>query len=182
MGKLDSAFWHGDFGFLIDRSHLPLSAVKELSAFRDDRFADFLESSSRLPILNGAPVASWLLPRLAEVTRGSINLDDQERVRNDGGCVFLKWISFTKEMKPRAFFNLLCYSNRIIIQGKCMSNTVPCDLASAFISPLLEHPEGLRKWKVLVTDTDPPNAPGKLGRTYVFGWDGAKFLGTREYE
>src|SRR5579875_2767175 len=115
MGKLDSAFWHEDFGFLIDRSHLPLSAVEELSAFRDDKFADFLESSRRLPNLKGAPVASWLLPRLAEVTRGGINLDDEEQVHNHGGCVSLKWVSFTKEMKPRAFFNLFCYSNRIVV-------------------------------------------------------------------
>ena len=35
---------------------------------------------------------------------------------------------------------------------------------------------------MFVTDTDPPTAPGSLGRMYVFGWDGVKFLGTREHE
>lgn len=63
-----------------------------------------------------------------------------------------------------------------------MPNTVQGELVSAFVSPLLDQSDGLRTWKVFVTDTDPPNAPGKVGRTYVFGWDGSKFLGNRGYE
>ena len=182
MANLDSVFWHEDFGFLIDRSHQPVASIPELEAFRDGNIADMLESSGRLPDLNGAPVASWLLPRLVDATRGSINLDDGERLHNDGGGIYLKWVAFTKTLKARAFFSLRCYPNRIILDGRCMRNTEPAELVSAFLTPLLEQPEAIRKWRAFVTDTDPPKSPGKLGRTYVFGWDGTKFLGTREYE
>jgi hypothetical protein len=182
MGNLDSAFWHDDFGFLIDPSHHSVNSTAESRDFRDASIADVLQSSDRLPNLNGAPVASWLLSRLVEATRGGINLDDQENQHNDGGCIYLRWVAFTKALKPRAFFAVLCYSNRIVMAGKCMSNTEPMELAAAFLAPLLEQPGALRKWRVYATDTDPPSAPGKCGRRYVFGWDGTKFLGTRDYE
>jgi len=61
-----------------------------LQTFRDSEIADKLEASGRLPALGGAPVASWLLPRLVEITRNGIQLDDEERIRNDGGSVYLK--------------------------------------------------------------------------------------------
>ena len=182
MGNLDSAFWHDDFGFLIDRSHTHIASTADLRAFRDDFIADVLDASGRLPNLNGAPVASWFLPRLVEVTRAGINLDDQEQLHNDGGGIYLEWVAFTKAFKPRSFFNVRCYSNRIVMDGKCMANTEPGELVAAFLASLLEAPGVLRKWRVSVIDVDPPKGPGKLGRKYVFGWDGRRFLGTREYE
>ena len=36
MDNLDSAFWHEDFGFLIDRSHVPVAATVALKVLRDD--------------------------------------------------------------------------------------------------------------------------------------------------
>ena len=182
MSNLDSAFWYDDFGFLIDRTHHPVAAGAGLKAFGDSEIAEKLEASGRLPALGGAPVASWLLPRLVEITRGGIQLDDQERILNDGGCVYLKWLAFTKTLKPRAFFSLIAYPNRIKVRGDCLPNTEPAQLVAAFLAPLVEHPDALRKWRVSVTDTDPPSAPGTLGRTYIFGWNATKFLGTREHE
>jgi hypothetical protein len=117
-----------------------------------------------------------------EITRGGIQLDDQERIRNDGGCVYLRWLAFTKTLKPRAFFDLVCYPNRIGVRGHCMPKTEPALLVAAFLGPLVEHPDAIRKWRVSVTDTDPSSAAGTLGRNYVYGWNGAKFLGTRAYE
>ena len=181
MSNLDSAFWYDDFGFLIDRTHHPVAARADLKAFADSEIAERLEASGRLPVLGGAPVASWLLPRLVEITRGGIQLDDQEQICNDGGCVYLKWVAFTKTLDPRAFFSLISYPNRIKMHGNCMPNTEPAQLVSAFLAPLLEHADALRKWEVSVTDTDPPTAPGTLGGPYIFGWNGTKFLGTRPY-
>jgi hypothetical protein len=182
--NLDSAFWHEDFGFLLDRSciDVPVVPTSETKAFRENRVAEICESSGRLPNLNGAPVASWFLPRLVEVSRGGIYLDDGEHLNNDGGDVCLYWVAFTKTLKPRSFFKLHCYSNRITMDGTCMPNTEPADLVAAFLAPLLENSSAIRVWRVSVRDTDPPNAPGTFGRSYVFGWDGIKFLGTREYE
>ena len=79
-----------------------------------------------------------------------------------------------------AVYSLL--SSRIFCSIAFVFERLHVCLKSAFVSPLLEQPEGLRTWKVFVTDTDPPERPGKLGRRYVFGWDGARFLGNREYE
>lgn len=169
MANLDSAFWHDDFGFLFDRTHLPVASTTEMQEFEDSSVAEKLEANGLLPNLNGAPVASWVLPRLVEITRDGINLDDGERLRNDGGCVFLKWVAFTRSLTPRAFFSLLCYSNRITAFGHRMANTQASDLMSAFIAALIEEPYAIRKWRVSVIDMDPPKTPGKRGRTYVFG-------------
>jgi len=178
--NLNSAFWHDDFGFLIDRSHVPVGAIADVRTVREDGIADMLESTGRLPNLGGAPVASWLLPRLVDATHGGINLDDCEHLRNDGGGIHLQWAAFTRAIKPRAFFRVNCYSNRITTHGQCMPNTDPTELVSAFFAPLLEQPTALATFRVSVTDMDPPTAHGKPGRRYVFGWDGVKFLGSRE--
>jgi hypothetical protein len=138
------AFWSGDLGFAID-------VLRELSNCRIERsrhqktgIAEFLEQSGRLPDLNGAPVASWVLSRLFVMTKGNLEIDETELLHNDGGCVWLDFKVFSRSFNPRGFLELFCYSNRINVVVQGLETMDAEQVACAFLDGLQADPLNLR--------------------------------------
>jgi hypothetical protein len=179
MAMMDGVFWHNGFGFVVARrwaeSHFP----DRRKIDRTD-IALRLEASGRLPNLAAAPVASWLVARLFELTRQRLGFETHARLRNDGGSIPLHLIAFTECLKPVAFLDLRADSTGIEFWGECAADIDPDQITSVFLSALLAHPDALVKCKLTTIDTDPPDLPHRrVGEPHVFGWNGTRFLGQR---
>lgn len=179
---MERVFWSADIGFVVDLQHMRATRLTDSATLKELKVADELEQTGRLPHRGGAPVASWIIARLLELTHGGIGIDERENLFNDGGVIQLDWIAFSRALKPVAMFQQLCYSNRVELHGQVLRSVGAAALKAALLDALLLEPKTVRVCRITVTDTDPPTAPGKLGRRYVFGWDGKQFLGTRDYE
>jgi len=147
----------------------------------EEGIAEFIEQSGRLPALHGAPVASWLLSRLFVMSKGNLGIDEKELLYNDGGCVWTDWEVFSQSFNPRGFVRLICHVHRIDAEVRVPAGIDAKVVLGAFLEAVMAEPEDLRKCRVSVIDTDPPNG-GRFGKKYVFGWDGKRFLGSRVYE
>ncbi|MGL6074239.1 MAG: hypothetical protein ACRC8S_08765 [Fimbriiglobus sp.] len=177
---MDGVFWHDDMGFVVDPQKMPASFPDAVKIEVID-FAERLEASGKLPPLGPAPVASWLLARLFQLTRDRLGFDTNERIRNDGGGYYLNFVAFTRKLKPVAFFMLHGQSKSVRLWGTCPSEISPEAVLLAFSESLLENPTDLMVCKVTTIDTDPPNLHVKrTGKPIVFGWDGTGFLGFRK--
>src|SRR5262245_41810283 len=102
---MDGVFWRGDMGFVVDPQHMS-SSFPDAKNLEQPDFAGVLSSSGKLPSLGTAPVASWLLARLFQISRDRLGIETHGRSYNDGGGYYLNFVAFTRDLRPAAFFNL----------------------------------------------------------------------------
>ncbi len=174
---MDGVFWDGDVGFVVDQQRLPSSFADGISipTFSLDQL---LIDCGRLPLLGPAPVASWLLARLMQLTTEGLGFGAYEKVYNDGGGYSINFVAFSRDMQPLAFFNVLGSSSSCRCWGQASSPFPPEILIQTFIHALTSDVTDLMECKVTCFDTDPPNLPKRrIGKPHVFGWDGSRFLG-----
>jgi hypothetical protein len=173
---MNGVFWNDDTGFVVDPQSLP-SRFPHGMEFRELEFAGRLLESGALPELSGAPVASWVLARLFALPGERLGFEARCRLRNDGGGFHLNWVAFDRSLCPAAFFDLAGYPTAVWLYGGCSPLFDSESVVAAFTNSLTSEPLVLTPCRVEIVDTDPPEAPGKFGRTFVYGWDGGRFLG-----
>jgi len=177
---MDGVFWRGEMGFVVDPQHMASRFSDAMSIDQPD-FAAILESSGQLPSLGPAPVASWLLARLFQLTRERLGFETHGRSYNDGGGYYLNFVAFTRELKPAAFFNVHGDSAGVRIWGTCAAEFTPRAILESFTEAILESPNDLMVCKLTTVDTDPPDLDKRrFGKPHVCGWDGTNFLGFRK--
>lgn len=177
---MDGVFWHDDMGFVVDPQHMA-SSFPDGKNFDQPEFAEILKSSAKLPSLGPAPVASWLLARLFQLTRERLGYETHGRSYNDGGGYYLNFVAFTRDLKPAAFFNLHGDSAGARLWGSCAAEFTPDAILKSFSEAILENPSDLMVCKLTTIDTDPPDLDKRrFGKPRVYGWDGSKFLGFRK--
>jgi hypothetical protein len=177
---MDGVFWSGDLGFVVDRLHMP-ARFSDARSIDQPGFAAVLESSRKLPSLGPAPVASWLVARLFQLTRERLRFEPQDRIYNDGGGYSLNFVAFTRELKPAAFFDIHGDSAGVRVWGTCAAEFSPAAILQAFIAAILESPDDLMICRLVTVDTDPPDLEKRrFGKPQVYGWDGNRFLGFRQ--
>jgi len=130
--------------------------------------------------LGPAPVASWLLARLFQVTRERLGFETHGRSYNDGGGYYVNFIAFSRDLRPAAFFDLHADSTGVRLWGTCSADVSPDIILKSFVGALLENANDLMVCKLTTIDTDPADlGKRRFGKPQVYGWDGAKFLGYR---
>jgi hypothetical protein len=161
----DRIFWHFDFGFVADGS-AGESAFPGGESYEVLEFAERLQSSKRLPELNSAPVASWVLARLFDLTKGHMPSKPVAMVAGPMAEYFVSLIAVTRELKPAAFLHLSGRQDMVILQTSTPEGTSAFDVIHAFYSALITAPLELHpcQWSV--------RGPNKL---VAFGWDGTAF-------
>jgi hypothetical protein len=176
---MEGVFWHGDMGFVVD-------PCKMSSNFPDARtierweIGESLKASGKLPSLGPAPVASWMLARLFQLTKERLGFDTHDRRGSDGGGYYLNFVAFSRHLKPEAFFYVHGDSAGVRFWGTCAANVSPETVVTNFTEAVLENPTELTVCKLTTVDTDPPDLKRRYGKPHVFGWDGNKFLGFRK--
>lgn len=177
---MDGVFWRDDMGFVVDPQCMS-SSFPDARNIDQPNFGEILKSSEKLPSLGPAPVASWLLARMFQLTRERLGFETHGRSYNDGGGYYLNIVAFTRDLRPAAFFNLHGDSTGVRLWGTCSSEFSPEAILKSFGEVLLESPDDLMKCKLTTIDSDPPNLDKqRFGKPHIYGWDGSKFLGFRK--
>lgn len=96
---MDGVFWHNDMGFVVDPQRMA-SSFPDAQMIEQLQFAQVLKSSGKLPSLGPAPVASWLLARLFQLTLERLGFETHGKIYNDGGGYYLNFVAFTRDLRP----------------------------------------------------------------------------------
>lgn len=156
------------------------SSFPDAKTFHEPHFAAILKASERLPSLGPAPVASWLLARLFQLTRERLGFETHGRSYNDGGGYYVNFVAFTRDLRPAAFFNVHGDSAGVRVWETCAATFSPEAVLKAFTDAILDRPNDLMLCKLTTIDTDPPDLDRRRhGKPQVYGWDGRKILGFR---
>lgn len=140
-----------------------------------------LQATNKLPDLNGAPVASWLLARLLALTDNGF--EDQVRERNDGGGFVLEFVVYNDADDPVASFQLQGNTEGIAILGERSGDHSNDAIVHAFVSATVDAPVDLQQCRHLIKDPEWRHEPDAFsptpvkGSTNRYGWDGTRFLG-----
>jgi hypothetical protein len=152
-------------------------------SFHDEAFDMRLTSSGRLPDLGGAPLASWLMARLAKLTDDGFPSSGTEH--NDGGGWCIEFVVYVADERPIATFQFQGDMHGAAVFGERTQDCDPEAVLSAMATALLEHPEDLLPCRLRVVDPEweedpacyePMPAPGDRN---VYGWNGERFLGKK---
>ncbi len=130
--NLDGVFWQNELGFVVDKHKMP-SSFPSGDIFGPVSLRALLLDSKKLPNLGAAPVASWLLARLMQLTNEGLGFERNDRLYNDGGGYYLNFITFSRNMTPLAFFNVHGTSE----ECSCWGNVPLAFYRRNYLRPLL---------------------------------------------
>lgn len=171
--------------FVWDEYRFQIENGSELIGLRESLVCEDLDlkmqATNKLPALNGAPVASWVLARLLAMTDNGF--EDEVRERNDGGGFVLEFVVYKDTDTPVASFQLQGNTEGIAMLGERSGNHPNDQIVHAFVSAVVESPMDLKECRHLIKDPEWQHEPGTFsptpvkGSTNQYGWDGSKFLG-----
>jgi hypothetical protein len=175
--NLDGVFWQDELGFVVDKHRMP-SSFSGGDIFGPVSLRALLLDTKKLPNLGAAPVASWLLARLMQLTDEGLGFERNDRLYNDGGGYYLNFITFSRNMTPLAFFNVHGSSDDCSCWGQCTAGFLSAKLLATFVDALVVNVDDLMECRLVYRDTDPSNLDKRrIGRPCVMGWDGTSYLG-----
>jgi hypothetical protein len=193
--RVEASDWEGDSarGFCHD--------------LQEDAFDLRLSGTGKVPGLGGAPIASWLLARLARLTDDRLGLAGEEGV--DGGGYLVEFVVYrvgpdwrTEAARGQGFlFDMAEFLPPVASEDAVASFQFQADMEGAAVigrraagcpgeevlealaAAILAAPADLMPREVIVRDPewnlDPEMySPRPVeGSRNVYGWDGARFLG-----
>ena len=169
------AFWQDDIGFVCNSNftdaQLPGTCTTSLTDFHKT-----LSESGRLPDLGGAPVASWVLARLAALSAKRFPYHVGQIFGSDGGDYWLQFIAFTPKFQPLGLVSLSGGETAVQIWAQISPASESERVLAAFTETILVNPTDLTRTSLIVVCTDlaDPNLWKKM--PFIFGWDGKRFL------
>jgi hypothetical protein len=200
---MESSFPSGRFRFYVDFSETERDQERGFSVYLDDDdFALRLTRSGTLPDLNGAPVASWILARLARLTEDRLGLAEEEHV--DGGGYMIEFVVYriptgpdpqqllmfgleqsdlSIEDLPVAAFQFQADMTGAGVIGQRVPDCPAEEILEAFAAELLAAPTDLTPRELAVYDPEWEDDPGEYipvpdeDTRNWYGWDGSQFLG-----
>lgn len=162
-------FAAGELTFALDDGWGVVELADPVELALED-FDAVLHASGRVPELGGAPLASWVLARLAALAGGRLGLLE-EGVELCEGAVFV--VDFVVAGPAGPVGKVQVQGGAIgvgllgVVEGSAEA------VAQALRDALLGEPEVLASYAVAVAE---PGADGEPGPVFRYGWDGARFL------
>jgi hypothetical protein len=129
-----------------------------------------LMNSGKVPTLRGAPVASWVLARLAALTGETLGSGQGEMQHNDGGDYNLEILVYRQDRTPVGQVQLQGGRGGVAALGECAATESPARIVEEFIAALLHEPKAVAPCQLRVRNLD-------TGKWRVFGYDDNKYLG-----
>lgn len=201
-------FTSGRFRFKVEESDWESDSARGFhEELEDGDFGLRLTSTGRVPDLGGAPVASWLLARLARLTDDQLGLASLEHV--DGGGYVIEFVVHRVGVDwqaeaaagQRFLFNMAEFQRPLESEGAIASFQFQADMEGAaiigrrsadcpggevleaFAAAILAAPADLRPRELVVRDPEWNLDPEMYdpqpvnGSRNTYGWDGFQFLG-----
>jgi hypothetical protein len=180
---MDGSFTSGRFRFQVESSDW---VHDEARGFNEDLYDDGdlglrLAGSGRVPDLGGAPLASWLLARLARLTDGRLGLAGEEH--NDGGGYVVEFVVYAEPEQAVASFQLQADMEGAGVVGQRVADCPAEEVLGALAAALLAAPDELMARELAVRDPEWELDPEMYkprpveGTCNQYGWDGQHFLG-----
>jgi hypothetical protein len=147
---IPGAFWSSECGFVCEDHYRDIDLAGALLVTRSG-IEKTLSSSGALPPLNGDPVASWLLARIAFLSGKRFPFSYGQVVGSDGADYFVRFYCVVSPATPTGV--LLCRGSS---QGISFGLRHPRDqqgdrLLDAFQAVLLERPSEVARCRVVVS-------------------------------
>lgn len=159
-------------------------AISGLTKERVENDLDKIFSrNERLPNLGKAPVASWVLARLARLTQGKLGSCLDPKQRNDGGGYAVSFLVYNSDQLPIAELELQGDSMGAFVLGRCSECISSEETVNALVSALIADAQDLTPCRISVIDPEWREDPEgytpkpKRGARNWYGWDGLRFLG-----
>ena len=172
---IPDAFWSSGYGFVCEDRYRGVELPGALSITRSSVEAT-LSGSGALPPLDGAPVASWLLARIAFLSAGRFPFSHGQVVGSDGAAYFLRFYCIVPTATPAGVLSC-CGSSKGISFGLRHPKEQQGDqVLDAFQAVLLEHPSQVRRCRVVVQYTEMTDPEIAFHIPQVYGWDGKRYL------
>jgi hypothetical protein len=176
LNELEGAFPSKGFTFVCEGTHhdvdLPGSKHYEYG-----KAQELLLSAGNLPELAGAPVASWVLARIARLA-GKRFPYTYGQVAGEAARYWVRYFVVSESGKPIGILLLSGNAHEIRISLRHSNNLDldPEQICQAFLTGLLEKPTDVARCRVVSVFTELIDIDSRFAIPRVYGWDGKRFL------
>ena len=173
--NLKDAFWRNHFGFVAEARYHDVELPKSFFA-KYDALHKIFTDSKQLSDLNGAPVASWVLARLAFLAGRKFPYGYGEVIGSDGGDFWLRFYCLSEELAASGVVTLSGSNLGVNLWINHLREEDGNGIYDAFTQEMLVDPSAVSKCRIVVQNTDmaDPNIRFLIPR--IYGWDGQVFL------
>jgi hypothetical protein len=172
---VEGAFRSKDFTFVCEGGYhdvdLPGSARYECRTAQG-----LLSAPGTLPELSGAPVASWLLARIARLAGKRFPHSYGEVLGSDAATYWVRFFVVAGAGKPVAILSVSGNARGIRISLAHTGDAAPEEICGAFVAGLLEKPADIARCRVVSVYTELTDPDCRFAIPRVYGWDGKRFL------
>jgi hypothetical protein len=173
--QLSEAIWSGDFGFICEDRYQDVQFPVRASVQRENFEQDLIDSR-RLPELNGAPVASWLLARIARLAGCRFPYAFGEVVGSDGADYWLRFLCMTKPAKPAGVVHCSGKADGLELSVSLIKPSDGEAILDAFTEALLQNAAEVKRCRIVVQYTEMTDPEIAFHIPKVYGWDGGRYL------
>jgi hypothetical protein len=173
--KLSDVIWNGEFGFVCEDRYRDVVFEPCFRAAREN-FERYLLQSNRLPELGGAPVASWLLARLARLAGHRFPFSFGQVVGSDGAEYSLRFFCFSKPKTPIGVLACVGSAEGIHLSLGLLKAEDGEAILDAFVEALLQEPCNVARCRLVVQYTEMTDPKVAFHLPKVYGWDGRHYL------
>jgi hypothetical protein len=175
LKAVEGAFRSKGFTFVCEASYRDVDLPG--SARHDCRTAQTaLVSSGALPNLSGAPVASWLLARVARLAGKRFPYSYGQVLGSDAAAYWMRYFVVSEVGKPLGILSLSGNSRDIKISLTYTTDAVPEEICEAFFAGLLEKSSDVARCRIVSIYTELTDPDCRFVLPRVYGWDGKRFL------
>ena len=135
-----------------------------------------LLASGALPDLSGAPVASWLLARIARLGGKRFPYSYGEVAGSDAATYWVRYFVVSGAGKPVAILSVSANARDIRLSLAHTGEVSAEETCDAFVAGLLEKPTDIAPCRVVSVYTELTDPDCRFAIPRVYGWDGKRFL------
>jgi len=175
--EIPGYFGHGDVGFVCDTNYVGASLPGATNVSYND-FGDSLAASGQLPPLGAAPVAAWMLARLAALCCGRFPFQYGQVCGSDGDDYWIRFISFSTDgsIRPTGKLTVLGGRSYVRLHVHAAPPHSAALIRDSFSAALLSSPTDVRPSCVVVVYTSLEDEEHWRHVPYTLGWDGSDYI------
>lgn len=172
---ISAAFWSGKCGFVCEDHYRKIELPGALSLTRT-AMEKSLASNEVLPRLDGAPVASWLLARIAALNAAKFPFSYGQVFGSDGADYVLRFYCIVSPTTPAGLLYCCGSSKGITFSLRHPKEQSGDKILDAFQAALLEHPTEVARCRVVVQYTEMTDPQVAFHIPRVYGCNGRRYL------
>lgn len=173
--KLTGVVWAGDVGFLCEERYHDIDLPGAVTTTRE-RLEQELLASGVLPEMSGAPVASWLLARVARLAGKRFPYSYGQVIGSDGADYWLRFYCLKRSGSPIGVLSCFGKQAGVVLSVRHPPDSEPKVLMDSFIRALLAAPGEVSRCRVIVQYIDMTDPEIAFHIPKVYGWDGQRYL------